>query len=259
MFESFKRSFPVLYFYYLKFIKVKKTGHITSLIYKIEDLSETYYQKIKQCKLDELEHQIGRLRNFKNIIQSLALDAIEGDVIEFGTWQGFSLLWIAYFIERNALMDKKIVGLDSFDGLPYDDGVFTKFDFSDTSLSLCKRNLYDNIILYPQTKKNVHIEKCLFREKDLISKYLSQIGSKKFCFIHIDCDVSQSVVEIFDLLIEADLIADKAYILFDDYYCKSNLQETVMGIFDKGMPQWNITPHSRTNLTRNYFFERKGN
>ena len=42
------------------------------LIYKLEDLNAGYYDKIKHLGDAELEHQIGRLTNFKKIIGEIS-------------------------------------------------------------------------------------------------------------------------------------------------------------------------------------------
>jgi hypothetical protein len=175
------------------------------LLYDLDDLNCEYYKKISDVSSD-LEHQIGRLTNFKNIIKDLA--SLNGNLIEFGSWKGFSLLWIAYFMQRNAIFNKKLVGLDGFTGLPYADGVFLKYAMADTSVGICRKNVIGNDILYPEIKKNIIIEKFLYGEKGNIMRFFRKNNLKKFSFIHIDCDVSQSAKEIFYLLKRGDLIAD---------------------------------------------------
>jgi len=224
------------------------------LIYEPSDISTEYYNKIKNLSDKELEHQIGRLSNFKEIIKNCS--KIEGDFIEFGTWKGFSLLWIAYFMERNAIFNKRLVGLDGFIGLPYAEGIFDKFAFSNTSLKLCRENLLKNNNLYDLTRKNILIEKFLYKQKKPILQFLKRNKISKFCFIHIDCDVSKSAKEIFEILLEGKLIADKCYILFDDYSCQTGLKNTVDNIFNKMKKNWNIKVHSHTNLTKNFVLKK---
>src|SRR5688572_17865616 len=80
------------------------------MIYNEQDLTLDYYEKVKDVGDPELEHQIGRLTNFKRIIPETR--HLEGDFMEFGTFRGFSMLWIAYLLERQAIFNKKLVGLD---------------------------------------------------------------------------------------------------------------------------------------------------
>jgi hypothetical protein len=225
------------------------------LTYKLEDLNDDYYSKIKDIGSNELEHQIGRLKNFKKIVS--ACHDLEGDFIEFGSWKGFSLLWIAYFMERNAIFNKKLIGIDGFIGLPYADGGFSKGMFADTSLNVCRKNVLQNSSIYAETRKNIFVEKFLYKDNEKIGGYLNKLGSKKFCFIHIDCDVSKSAEEIFFLLDKYNLIADEAFILFDDYGWDTGIKEVIEVFLEKNRKEWIIEEHSQTRFTKNYFFKKK--
>lgn len=225
------------------------------LVYKVEDLNDDYYGNIKDIGNNELEHQIGRLKNFKKIVSECA--RLEGDFIEFGSWKGFSLLWIAYFMERNAIFNKKLFGIDGFIGLPYADGVFRKGLFADTSLNVCRKNVLQNNSLYQETRKNIFIEKFLYKDGRKIEKYLKMSGSKKFCFIHIDCDVSRSAEEIFSILIDKDLIAEKAFVLFDDYGWETGIRDAIHKFMEKMGQNFYIGVHSETRFTKNYFLRKK--
>lgn len=227
------------------------------LFYKPEDLNKEYYDKIKDLGYRELEHQIGRLKNFKEIIRNCV--GLEGDFVEFGCWRGFSLLWAAYFMERSAIFDKKIIGLDGFIGLPYTDGGFRRGKFANTSRKECRNNLIKSEELYDEIKKQVFVGKFLYEEKEAILRYFQRLRVKKLCFIHIDCDISQSAKQIFDILVEGDLIADKAYILFDDYGIEPTLRGEVDKFFESLRSKWNIETHSETHLTKNFRLTRRSN
>jgi len=238
--------------------KLRRNNVNFPLVYKPEDLNDEYYEKIRNNSDNiELEHQIGRLINIKRVVAECT--TIDGDFIEFGTWQGFSLLWIAYFLERNAIFNKKLVGLDGFIGLPDDDGQFHKGSFSDTSLKSCLNNILNNGLLYEETRKNILINQYLFSQKEQILSYLKKNNVLKFCFVHIDSDIYQSVGEIFAILQEGNYLADKAFILFDDYGWESKLAPTVDEIFKHMSSEWNISVHSETRLTKNFFLQRKEN
>ncbi|MCD4706069.1 TylF/MycF family methyltransferase [bacterium] len=200
----------------------------------------------------ELEHQIGRLINYKKIFNEIHSNNLKGDIIEFGVWKGFSVLWIAYICERIGIFDKKIIGLDGFIGLPESDGVFKKGIFKDVSLETCRKNIYYSNYLYDITKKNIFIEKFLFNHKKEILERLKKIGAKKFVFIHIDCDLGSASQQVFDLLSKGDLLENQCYILFDDYGHDSELKEIVKKNLKKLESNWEIEEHSRTGLTRNF-------
>jgi hypothetical protein len=227
------------------------------LIYKISDLNDDYYNIIKSASYDkEVEHQIGRLTNYKKILSEIKSNNIYGDIIEFGTWRGFSLLWISYLYERQGLFDKKIIGIDSFEGLPGDEGIFSRGDFSDTSYVECRENIFRSKDLYSITKRNIIIDKYSFSQKKEIMETLKKAGVSKFCFIHIDCDISSSAREIFDILIEGDLIGDRCYILFDDYGCMDSYGKSIEDLMSELKDKWKVSDHSRTKLTKNFYLEK---
>lgn len=242
-----------LYHYRMDWLTARHNRLTLDLLYDIDNLNPEYYQKVREIDNVVLEHQIGRLMNMQAIVKDCA--TLKGDFIEFGTWRGFSLLWVAYFLQRNALFDRKLIGLDGFIGLPYDDGVFKKGSFSNVTLRMCRRNVLYNKVLYPEIRENIFIEKFLFKEKDKIIRYLNHKKVSRFCFIHIDSDVYQSVVEIFEILREGDLIADNAYLLFDDYGWQSQLAVTVDRILESMSPNWKISVHSSTRYTKNFLLE----
>lgn len=222
------------------------------LAYKPEHLNNEYYKKIKNLGDAELEHQIGRLTNFKAILGEISNNNVEGDILEFGSWRGFSLLWFGYLCEHIGMFSKKIIGIDGFVGLLEDDGVFKKGMFDNTSLKLCKRNIQQNKNIYPATQKNIFIEQFLFSQKNEILERLSKISGKKFAFVHIDSDVSGSASEIFDILNEGDLLGDECYLLFDDYGCASAMSIEIDKALSLLKTKWDITTHSSTILTKNF-------
>jgi hypothetical protein len=238
-------------FYRFVSIRIRRLTQKRILLeYREQDLNDEYYNKIKSSDYSDFEHQIGRLTNWKKIIKNLS--AIPGDIVEFGTWRGYSLLWICYLLERAAIFDRDIIGLDGFVGLPNAEGIFTKGGFADATLSGTRKNLLESKELYPLTKTRIKIEKVLFSDSERLNAIL---GDRKFCFIHIDCDVSSSAKNVFKA-IEARM-APTCYVLFDDYGCDSDLSKTIdewLGkMTEKGLK---IKEHSGTKLTRNFLIER---
>lgn len=225
------------------------------LIYDPEDFSRRYYKKIKKTGGIELEHQIGRLTNFKEIMNKCSY--LSGNLIEFGTWKGFSLLWIAFFMQKNGLFEKNLVGLDGFVGLPATEGPFRKYAFSDATLARTRKNLYRSEEIYDEIKKKIFVEKFLFKQKKEIQAYLRSIKTTKFCFIHIDVDISPSLFDVMDILIKGNFIANKAYLLFDDYNCNEIYRKNVDKVISSMKKEWKIKAVSKTNLTKNFYLQKK--
>lgn len=245
-----------LYLAKRNFIRARKhSWRQMEMIYKYEDLRPEYYHIIRSHNDRELEHQIGRLTNWKSIIHELP--DMDGDMVEFGSWRGFSLLWLAYLMERKGIYNKKLVGVDSFSGIPYKEGAFEKYAFSDTSIKRCARNVYGSKKLYEATKRNIIIGKYFYHEKEGIHSFFQKHGIRKLCFVHVDCDVSKSAEEIFDLLTSKDLLADRVFMLFDDYGCDSNISTSIDEFMARMKNSWQVSLHSSTNLTRNYLLIRR--
>lgn len=223
------------------------------LVYSPSHLTSEYYERIKTDQ--ELEHQIGRLRNFQQIIHEISERALPGDFVEFGTWQGFSLLWIAYFCQQFSIFNRSLIGIDGFVGLPNDEGVFSMGQFKNTSQKGVQHGLRAAKELYPQIKKNIYVHQSLFNEKEKMGAILA---GRKFVFMHLDADLSSSTSEVLNRLQENNALADTCYLLFDDYGCDTSLSQTV----DEAMAElqhkgWNVLVHSSTKLTKNFKLQLK--
>jgi hypothetical protein len=222
------------------------------MIYKPEDLNGEYYKLVKKLNDAELEHQIGRLLYFKKIIGKICNKNIRGDIIEFGSWKGFSLLWIVYLFERSGIFDKKIIGIDCFDGLPYSEGPFIRGGFKNTSLKECRNNIYRSRDLYDVSKKNIYVEKFLFSETTKIINHLKFLKINKVCFVHIDSDLSKSFLQAMKVLLQGNIMADHCFILVDDYGNNKKLSRVVDKEMQKLGNKWRVTLNSQTFLSRNY-------
>ncbi len=222
------------------------------LFYDLADLTPEYYELIKEFR--ELEHQIGRLQNFRRIINEIKNRNLPGDIAEFGTWRGFGLLWIAFLCQKTGLFDRAIMGIDGFVGLQNDDGDFKLGQFSDVSRKVTERNLKQSPELFGEITRNISIHQSLFEEK---ARMNSILRGRKFVFINVDCDVSSAALVLFDLFKETDCLADECHMLFDDYGCESSLKETVEKYMKTMEKDWQVSVHSQTNLTKNFHLIRR--
>ena len=59
----------------------------------IELCDKAFYEANKS--VTEIEHQVGRYLNMKNITDEIVATGLEGDVVEFGTWQGLGLILLS--------------------------------------------------------------------------------------------------------------------------------------------------------------------
>ena len=134
------------------------------------------------------------------------VEKIDGDVIEFGVFRGGSLLSMA----RNT--NKKIYGLDTFEGLPKpneNDGLISR----KCRKSMTSTNIFLVVDMLEKNKiKNVELLKGLFSET------LPELKDKRFCFAYVDCDLYEGTKQALEFLM---LRMNKGGIIaIDDFYSK---------------------------------------
>jgi hypothetical protein len=143
---------------------------------------------------------------------------LDGDVIECGVFRGKSLLRVANWVKQRGVR-KTIHGLDSFDGFPRE-------YISDADLgpgrTLQKvrgrfRGANDAPLRILRTAADLDLPIKLhvgFFEETLPRLIAS---GKRFCFVHIDCDIYESYRCCLEKLYEATVPG--GVILFDEYRC----------------------------------------
>lgn len=132
---------------------------------------------------------------------------LEGDVCEFGVFQGGSLEILAKF---NA--HKTVWGIDSFEGLPIScekDNFHKQGDFSETS--------------YEDLKGYFAIQ---HRNVTLLKGFSPDVFNgihphKKFCYVHVDVNLYQSVKDAIDFFLPR--MVRGGVIIFDDFGFDSTL------------------------------------
>lgn len=115
----------------------------------------------------------------------------EGDVIELGSYKGATSIAIGRFLKYSD-SSKKFYACDTFSGHPYDDdyGADSKGRFDDSSLEYVRSKL-----------SSFGVIDCIITVQGAFEETLySQIGSHKFSFVFLDCDLYQSSVFALEFL-----------------------------------------------------------
>ncbi len=178
------------------------------------DFNLEYLEKHKDVQ--EAEHQIGRFLNMKNIVDEIESTNLEGDFVEFGTWQGNSLVYFARLLKQNK-HKRKLVGVDSFEGLPHDSTVWAKGLFSNTALNF----VMDNFTRYAPKQfdpANLALIKGWYSDPAVKAQVHGEV--KKLALVHLDADLKSSTESVFEI-IEPYILSRKEplYFLFDDWGC----------------------------------------
>lgn len=122
---------------------------------------------------------------------------IDGEILEFGVYQGCSISYLSNKFKNNTLY-----GFDSFEGLPerwrigFDKGAF---------------NLNGQL---PSVPNNVVLIKGWFDES--LPIFLEENCIMKVGLLHVDCDLYSSTKDIFKML--EDKISKGTVIIFDEYF-----------------------------------------
>jgi hypothetical protein len=139
----------------------------------------------------------------------------DGGVIECGVYRGATLLGVAHRLALRGIRSAKLIGCDSFEGLPEPstedalrNGTFhetaLKGVFGDTSyqglLHRIERLGYSN---------SIRLCKGFFEET------LPQLSDERFSIAHIDCDLYQSYVTCLECLYPR--MVKGGYMIFDEY------------------------------------------
>ena len=186
-------------------------------------------------------------RAFQTIFHYLSFSFKEGngEIMEFGTYLGYSSALIARFMSQLDMTQNHLHLFDSFTGLPDIDNPIdlTHYEVSKGTwnegamMDLTMEVIYANkkLLISATDLFGQSIENIIFREliemisptqlsivkgyyEDTIDKYFSDIQKDaKLIFANIDCDLYSSSKFVLDKLIEYDLVQDGCVFAFDDY------------------------------------------
>lgn len=151
----------------------------------------------------------------------------KGEIMEFGTFHGYSSALIAQFMKRLRMTQNHLHLFDSFTGLPDIDNPIDRTHYevskgiwSKGTMDLSKIPQIENIIFRELTEiispDQLSIVKGYYEET--VDRYFSNIQKNaKLIFANIDCDLYSSSKFVLDKLIEYDLVQDGCVFAFDDY------------------------------------------
>jgi O-methyltransferase len=162
-------------------------------------------------------------------------DRIQGDYLEFGVFNGFSLKHmydLRIEFELDKISNLRLFGFDSFEGFPPNET--TSFHFKEGQMS----GDYDRLLKYfPPFELNtqVHLIKGYFNNT-LTQGLKDEKNLTRAAIINIDCDLFDSTLEA--LTFSDPLIQPGTLLIFDDWFCyKGNPEYGEQGAFNLWMKQ----------------------
>jgi O-methyltransferase len=166
---------------------------------------------------------------YRRALEFVTLGGVVGDIMEFGVLGGWSA---RIFCEtmRDIFNLNNIRLFDSFEGLPEYDSEVDRLSYE-----IAGRNIWSNKMKFPDEflrqfgqPHHLHIREKLseivrteriFVHKGFYSETLKAPPQAKASIVHLDCDLYQSTVEVFNGLNNGKCFQDGTVLLFDDWNC----------------------------------------
>lgn len=160
---------------------------------------------------------------FDRAFEFVKMNQIEGDIVEFGTLEGFTATIFAKLIAQYK-MDSSLYLFDSFEGFPE---ITSTVDINSYEVKDYKLWQSGGMALSPNVPEiikkklqtiipveRIHIHKGYFKDT-----FRKKTLKSKPAIVHIDCNLYQSAKVVLSSLFKFNLIQDGMIILFDDYNC----------------------------------------
>ena len=210
--------------FFLSNIKFFRDQYLCRKFYNIEFLVKNLfvfekkdYSKYHTSEVPE--HQLGRIINMRTLFEEYK-NEITGDLLELGVFEGMSLVFFDKFLPK----DKKIIGIDTFEGLPHDS---VKVSLGERSVKAWVKGEFGNTSI---TKVYENLEKFKCRNVTLIQGVFSNLDVKEklnqttnhISVVHIDCDLRDSAYDALDLLKSYLNQKKTLFLLFDDWGVHQN-------------------------------------
>jgi hypothetical protein len=216
------------------------------LLGNLEAIDQSKYENLKMYQ--EAEHQIGRYLNMVKVINEVEKLQVEGDVVEFGTWQGQGLSLIDKSFGKKT--NRFLIGIDSFEGLPETSTIWIKGAFSNTSFRSVE-NYLDSTI---RNCNGYSLIQGWFNDPKVRSSLYNQCS--KVAIVHLDADLASSTTDALGI-IENYLVdrKDPLFLMFDDWGCHPDEVPDAYFDWEKSASQkFNFVSEkfASTNLTRYY-------
>lgn len=174
--------------------------------------------------IDQLARADARFSTFCAALEYLNYEAVAGDLLEFGVFTGKSLALFAHahrFDEKG--MDRRIVGFDSFHGLPGSAERHERWQPGDCALNHSWHPLLPlGAPVTPAVPLELFAACGLPRPEIEAGEFALTLPAtipakySQVALAHLDCDLYESTREVLAAL--APVLADGAVLLFDDWF-----------------------------------------
>lgn len=184
-------------------------------------------RRILGSKLDvigQIVHRDARCHTFFRAIEFINFERVPGDIVECGVFGGLSLALLAKGASFDAKgMTRRIVGIDSFDGLPSDVEAHPRWNEGDCSVVHGWHPLMQvGDAVTADTVRSLfaacELDAPVLHEgrfADVLPRVVPSVHSA-IALLHVDCDLYESTRDV--LAGVAPALQDGTMILFDDWF-----------------------------------------
>jgi len=145
---------------------------------------------------------------------------LKGDYLEFGCYEGKSLISAFHFAQARGLKHMRFYAFDSFEGLPEIKGIDEVKDIDNyftKGLYACDVNKFKNNLKRGGVDLN-KVEIVPGWYDDVLNEETKKkLPINKAAVIWIDCDLYESTVPILNFI--TDYLQDGTILIFDDWFC----------------------------------------
>ncbi len=168
---------------------------------------------------------VRRLENVRELAQQVIDQGIPGDLVEAGVWRGGCCIFMRGILAANAIKDRKVYVVDSFEGLPppnpnlfpQDEGLNLHLY---TELAVSLEQVKANFARYGLLDDQVVFVKGLFQNT------LPSLDAGPFALIRLDGDLYESTSVALESLYPK--LSSGGFIILDDYKLIPSVKAAVM-------------------------------
>lgn len=183
-----------------------------------------------------------RTKMYEVALWWLRLNKVQGDVFEFGTFNGDSFLQMYFFAKKLLPKSPHFFLFDSFEGLPEPKGRDQHEQWQKGQYSFSIEQAIKKFNSFKVNPKDYTTIKGFYEQT--LTGSLKQKIATKLSLLHIDCDFFESTKTAFDFC--KTFLQEGTVILFDDYYLYTGSPtKGERGAFNEFLstnPQVKVTP-----------------
>jgi O-methyltransferase/8-demethyl-8-(2,3-dimethoxy-alpha-L-rhamnosyl)tetracenomycin-C 4'-O-methyltransferase len=168
---------------------------------------------------------VRRLENVRELAQRVIDESIPGDFVEAGVWRGGCCILMRGILAANAIKERKVYAIDSFEGLPppqpelfpQDEGLNLHLH---TELAVSLEQVKANFDRYGLLDEQVIFVKGLFQDT------LAPLDAGPFALIRLDGDLYESTYVALEALYPK--LSPGGFIILDDYKLIPSVQAAAL-------------------------------